>query len=138
MMILWVLAGSVAGISAMVAVNAWLGLSQPARLDSLDEAVKRLDEDAVGFEAGEAILAREGRGALVEERGTGRVGLLAPRGADFVIRYIAPGEVREVRTDEEARLTVRLADFTLAPVVLVMESGREARAWADRLNALRG
>ena len=36
MLILWVLLGSVAGISAMVAFNAWLGLYAPAQLADLD------------------------------------------------------------------------------------------------------
>ncbi|MAK63532.1 MAG: hypothetical protein CMF75_02130 [Maricaulis sp.] len=137
MLILWVLLGSVAGISAMVAVNAWLGLYTPAKLDSLDEAVARLDADAVGFDAGEGVLAPDGQSALVTDQSASRLALLVARGSDFVIRYLEPGQVRSVTADDTG-LTLTLNDFTFAPAHLGFETPDQARDWAGRLQALQG
>ncbi|WP_417486063.1 hypothetical protein [Maricaulis sp.] len=128
--------GSILGVSAMVFVNARLGISQTAKLSGLDEAIERLDADRVGFEAGEGVLALDGEGALVAERSGLCLGLLVARGSDFVIRYLAPGSVRDAVVEAETTLRLRLHDFVFAPARLRFDSAETAATWADRLNAL--
>ncbi|WP_203292468.1 hypothetical protein [Maricaulis parjimensis] len=137
MLILWVLLGSVVGISAMVAVNAWLGLYTPAKLDSLDDAIARLDTDSVGFEAGEGEMAPDGRSALVSDATQPRLAMLVARGSDFVIRYLEPGIVKSVAT-EGSEIALKLNDFTFAPARLAFETPEQARKWAGRLETLQG
>lgn len=136
MVFVWVIVGSVIGISAMVALNIILRLGEPARLTGLDEAIERLDIDMIGFRAGEGVVASDGSAALVEEAGGQKIGLLAARGDEFVIRYIEPGLVRAARLGEDAKLTIRLKDFTFRPVTIDFADASEARSWADRLNAM--
>ncbi len=136
MLIVWVLLGSVAGISAMVAVNAWLGLYAPAQLESLDDAIARLDADSVGFNAGEGVMAPDGKSALVTDAAGSRLALLVARGSDFVIRYLEPGQVLSVTADDTGVL-LKLHDFTFAPARLSFETAEQARQWADRLEALK-
>lgn len=137
-MVGFLLLGSVIGIAAMVALNLWLGLSQPARLRNIAEAIARLDTDAVGFDAGESVLAEDGSAALVESADGTMIGLLAARGDTFVIRYLTPGLVRATRMGEGGNLTIKLADFTFAPVEFRFGASPQIRHWADKLNALQG
>ena len=139
MLIVWVLVGSVGGIAAMVALNAWLGLYEPARLSDVGEAIARLDTDSVGYEAGEGgEVAPDGRSALIPSRDGSTIGLLVARGSDFVIRYLGSGSVRSAEADAEGGVLLRLNDFAFAPVRLGFGSAEAARTWADRLNALKG
>ena len=138
MMLALLLVGSIAGVAALVALNHWLGLSEPARLRDIDEAVERLDADAVGFAAGEAVLAEDGSAALIESADGSSIGLLAARGDQFVIRYLKPGLVQAARIGEGGRLTIKLADFTFAPVDFPFGASPRIRHWADKLNALQG
>ena len=138
-MLLIVLIGSILGISAMVLVNVWLGLSEPARLRDLDDAVARLDTDSVGYEAGEGgVVTPDGLSALVPARDGTRIGLLVARGSDFVIRYLGPGSIRSAEAGADGTLILRLNDFAFAPARLNFGSQDAARSWADRLNALKG
>lgn len=138
-MLFIVLAGSVAGITAMVVVNMWLGLSEPARLRDLEDAVARLDTDSVGYEAGEGgLVTPDGLGALIPSRDGRTIGLLVARGSDFVIRYLGPGSVRTADAGADGLLLLRLNDFAFAPARLNFGSADEAQSWAGRLNALKG
>lgn len=136
MLFVWVMLGSFVGISAMVALNVFLRLGEPARLASLDEAVERLDTDAIGFRAGAGVLSEDGSAALVEENGGKRIGLVTAKGDEFLIRYIEPGLVRGARLGEDAKLTIRLNDFTFPPYTMGFADAGEARMWADKLNAM--
>lgn len=138
MLLVWVLAGSVVFIAAMVMLNAWLGLSEPAHLASLDDAVRRLDDDSIGFAAGEGVVAPDGRSALVEAGEGGRIGLIIARGSDFVIRYLDPGAVRRVAVSDAGGIVVALNDFAFAPARLDLGSAETARHWAGKLQALQG
>ena len=138
-MLFIVLAGSVVGITAMVLLNMWLGLSEPARLRDLDDAVARLDTDSVGYEAGEGgLVTPDGLSALIPSRDGRTLGLLVARGSDFVIRYLGPGSVRAAEADADGSLQLRLNDFTFAPARLNFSSADQAQFWAERLNALKG
>lgn len=130
------LAGSILGIAAMVFINSRLSIWTPARLEDLDDARQRLDTDAVGFDAGQGVMDREGRGALVEHADNSQIGLLTARGDTIVIRYLTPGSVRAAKLDGEGGMRISLEDFTFAPVRLDLEDTDTARFWADKLNAM--
>lgn len=139
MLLLVVLIGSVVGIGLMVLLNQRLGLHKPAQILTIEDAVAQLDTDQVGFTPGDAaVLADDRRSALIEEANTGRIGLLAARGDDVVIRYLDQGSVRSARMGEGRDVTLRLRDFTFAPLTIQINNTRDARHWADRLNALQG
>lgn len=130
------LAGSILGIAAMVFINSRLSIWKPARIEDLDDASARLDTDAVGFEAGQGVVDRDGKGALVEHADHSQIGLLTARGDTIVIRYLTPGSVRAAKLDGEGGMRIALDDFTFAPVTLNLEDTQTARFWADKLNAM--
>jgi hypothetical protein len=136
MTLLWILLGSVAGVSAMIGLNIYLKIWTPTRLTSLADAHNRLDADAIGFDPGPGVLAPDGSAALVEEAGGQRFGLLAARGDSIVIRYLTPGMVEAARLDEDGEMSVRLRDFSFTPVRIPFEDRETARVWADKLNKL--
>ena len=112
MLELLIFLGSLLGIAAMVLVNRQLGLFEAAKISSLDDATRRLDTDQIGFMAGPGILADDNRTALVEEKGSGRIGLLVVAGSDVVIRYLDPGSVRAAKMGEGRDIHLELNDFT--------------------------
>ncbi|ABI65924.1 MULTISPECIES: hypothetical protein [Maricaulis] len=136
MSLIYLLAGSVLGVSVMVLINAWLGISRPARLVDLDDAARRLDADRVGFDAGEGVLAVDGAAALIAERSGDCLGLLVARGSDLVIRYLVPGSVRDAVVEEGSAVRLRLNDFVFAPARLRFSTADEASLWAGRLSDL--
>ena len=136
MLDLFVFLGSILGISAMIALVVFTKLWVPARIQSVQDAVERLDQDASGFAAGQGALSADGQVALIEEKGGTSVGLVAARGDNYVIRYLKPGSIDAARMSEDACLDIRLNDYTFAPVRMVFDEAEPARFWADKLNAL--
>ena len=135
MSLIYLLVGSVLGVSAMVLINAWLGISRSACLTDLEDAARRLDADRVGFDAGDGVLAVDGEGALIAERSGDCLGLLIARGSDFVIRYLVPGSVRDAVIEDGTSVRLRLNDFVFVPAKLRFETADEAMIWANRLSA---
>ena len=138
MLELLIFLGSLLGIAAMVLLNRQLGLFDAASITSLDDAARRLDTDQIGFMAGQGILADDNKAALVEEKGSGRIGLLVAAGSDIVIRYLDPGSVRAAKMGEGRDIHLELNDFTFAPVEFAISDTSTARHWADRLNSMQG
>lgn len=138
MLELLIFLGSLLGIAAMVLLNRQLGLFDAASITSLDDAARRLDTDQIGFMAGQGILADDNKAALLEEKGSGRIGLLVAAGSDIVIRYLDPGSVRAAKMGEGRDIHLELNDFTFAPVELAISDTSTARHWADRLNSKQG
>jgi hypothetical protein len=138
MLELYILIGSLIGVSSMVAMAYFMKTWTPARLESLDDARHRLNIDAVGFDAGRAVLSIDGKVALVEEQGGERIGLLAARGDGVVIRYLKSGMIKGARMGEDASLLIGLRDFTFAPVTMKFDDNESSRLWADKLNAMQG
>lgn len=138
MLELLIFLGSLLGIAAMVLLNRQLGLSDAAEIGSLDDAARRLDTDQIGFLAGQGLLADDKRAALVEEKGSGRIGLLIASGSDVVIRYLDPGAVKAAKMGEGRDIHLALNDFTFAPIDISISDTATARQWADRLNSMQG
>jgi len=135
MALVWFFLGSILGVAAMVAMNAFLKISKKSQILSLDDASQLLDIDSIGFESGSGVLSSDHRAALVEETGSERIALLAARGDGVVIRYLVPGLVKAARMDGDD-LGIKLNDFTFAPVTMKFDTHQTARAWADKLNKL--
>ncbi|MBO6847365.1 MAG: hypothetical protein QUV02_01465 [Maricaulis sp.] len=138
MLELLIFLGSLLGIAAMVLLNRQLGLSEVAEITSLDDAARRLDTDQIGFQAGQGLLSDDKRAALVEEKGSGRIGLLIASGSDVVIRYLDPGVVKAAKMGEGRDIHLALNDFTFAPIDIAISDTAMARHWADRLNTMQG
>lgn len=127
---------SVVGVSAMVGACHFFKLSRPSSITSLDEARRLIDQDAVGFDSGEAVLSNDGSSALIEQASGESIGLLAALGDGIVIRYLTPGTVKATRMGDNADLTVQLRDFTFRPVSIKFDDNTTARSWADKLNKM--
>ncbi|MCW5725509.1 MAG: hypothetical protein KIS81_11220 [Maricaulaceae bacterium] len=136
MLLVYVLAGSALAISALVALNHFLGGWKPARIESLDQAVARLDADFTGFTASGGVVCADGAGALVEEAGTGHLALVLTRGEDWITRRIGPAELQSAEAGGDGVLIIRLCDFTLPKARLAFSEAEEAQRWAERLNAM--
>lgn len=120
---IWV---SLAGIAFIVLLARLLGFADVPWLHRSDEAARLAAEALPGFEPVEAVLAEDGRGALVAAD-DGRVALLRPLGDRWVVRAL-DGARAEAR---DGRLRITLAEPMFAPVDLPL--GRAAAAWAARL-----
>ena len=132
MLELAVFVGSILGIALLVALNAWLGLSRPAVIDSLDRVVEQVDIDSVGFEAGRGVVADDGRAALLEDCAADRIALVLARADRFVIRYLGPGALRSVDASDGA-LHIGLRDFSLPAVAIRIQDEAAAQDWRARL-----
>jgi len=126
-----VLLVSALSITGLVLLNARLGGWSPARIDSAEAAGAELEGDVIGFEAGRGAVSADGLGALVEERGGSRLGLVLARGDRLVTRALNPGEILAVTREGES-VTLHLADFTLPRAVLIFGDETIAGDWADR------
>jgi len=130
---LLIIAASFAAILALFGINIWLTGLKPGLMDSVDAAAVRLENDLAGFEAGEGVVSTDGLAALVADKASNRVGLAVVRGVDVVTRLLAPADIRVVDVDGSGNLSLRLSDFTLGRVSLMLESEEEAREWARRI-----
>lgn len=128
--------GSLAAILALFGINIWLTGLKPRLLESVNAAAERLESDIVGFEAGEGVVSADGCAALVEDRSSGRIGLAVVRGADAVTRVLSAPEIRAVDVDGSGNLSLRLSDFTLGRVSLMLSGEEEARDWARRIGEI--
>lgn len=117
---------SLVGIAFIVLLARLLGFADRPFLHRPDEAARLVADALPGFAPVEAVLAEDGRGALVAS-GDGRVALLRPLGDRWVVRALE-GARAEAR---DGRLRIALAEPMFAPVDLPL--GSSAPAWAARL-----
>lgn len=123
----WQFAGSLAAVAFLVLLAWRLGFTGIPRLE--DEAHARtlaLDVPG-GFEAVAVTLDRSGHAALLRDA-AGRIVLVAPAGAHFIARLLAPGTAV---TREGERLTV-----SAQRVSATLDLGRVADDWAEAITAL--
>ena len=101
---------------AMVAIAMrLLGLSKSASISAISDAIRLLQTDYPQAVVEEAILASDGRAAILKlEDGT--TGLVEAMGDRFVTRILSVDDVQAVQRVDDCSLMLRLADFTL-PVV---------------------
>ena len=79
--------GSLAAITALVALTYLLGFRSPARLESAEEARELLRLAPGGFEPVELALDAGGAAAIARDV-DGRLAVLVPHGNQFVARYL--------------------------------------------------
>lgn len=88
--------GSLAAISALVALTYLLGFRGTARLESEDEARELLRLAPGGFEPCEIGLDAAGAAAIARDA-KGKLAVLVPHGNQFVVRRLDPAPVIEAR-----------------------------------------
>lgn len=117
---------SLFGIITLVLLARALGFSRaPALADA--GAAQQIAGDAIpGFRAHDAVLARDGRAALVADS-DGRVALVRGHGDRWVVRIVNGADVAVAAG--ALRLTLPETMFPAA----VLDLGPAAPVWADRL-----
>ena len=124
------LAGALMGVGLLVGLNLLL-MGRTAPRVSLEAAAALLASEIPGFRPARAVLARDGKAALVEDE-TETVFLVAAAGDKLVSRKLSPGSIRTL-TCAGHTLTIRLHDFTFPQAGLVFEDETQARDWEARL-----
>ena len=104
----------------------------PSTVDSLETAAAQLRQDLLGFEADDGVLARDNRAALIQEKTTGRFGLVVAQGDILVSRLLTSGDIVGV-TENENALDLRFRDFTFPNTHFEFENSDVAAQWRARL-----
>jgi hypothetical protein len=125
--LLIVLAASALAVGGLIVLNRFIGGWQDVEFTDPALPAQRMEEDVTGFEAGEAVLARDRKAALVMEKDEARLGLVIARGDRCVTRAIRPGEIARLDADG-ARFHIHFNDFTLPRVTLDLEDS-DAQGW---------
>jgi len=125
------LAGSLAGVLALVGLNVLLLGRAHMRL-SPETAVARLKQDMPGFAPGAAAVSADGQAALIENARDGAPWLVEVKGDGLVTRNLKRDGLRGTARDG-ARLALALADFTLPRVRLELADAAAAQAWQAKL-----
>ncbi len=115
------LALALLAVMALVALTHWLGFTGAGRLAGPDEAASLAQSLPGGFTPSRITLAREGAGALLRDR-QGRVAVIAPVGAHFLVRSQGPSW--QVKRTTDVHLDLRGADFAA-----ILDLGPETDHW---------
>ncbi len=114
------------GVALLIWLTRALGFARAARLADAAQA-RRLAADALpGFHPADAVLSRDGAGALIADH-DGRVALVRPLGDRFVVRLLCGGEAARAGPV----LRVRPAEALFPETAL--DLGDDALVWARRL-----
>lgn len=127
------LLGSLAGVGLLVGLNVLLMGRAQRRVDR-DGAIALLAQEQPGFRVRQAIAARDGAAALIEDE-AGAVYLVAGAGADLVSRKLAPSGLKALARDG-ATLHLSLCDLTFPRARLRLNDNAAASDWQDRLAPL--
>jgi hypothetical protein len=128
------LAGSLAGVAALVGFCVLLFGRETARIDA-KAAEDVLRADIPGFRAGAVALAADAQAALVEDAHDGAAYLVIARGRGLVTRKLSRGFLRNAKRDGAA-LNLRLYDFTFPKARLVFAQEAAALEWESRFARL--
>lgn len=131
-----IIGASLVAILALFGFNVWLMGWTKGVIASLDEAGERLAQDNIGFEPGAGALSADSRTALISDKTSQKIGLVAVHGAGVATRLLGPGEVRDAEVGDDHVLLVKLSDFTLPKLSITMDSREAALEWAERLKGL--
>jgi hypothetical protein len=112
--------GSLAAVSALVALTYILGFRSAARLESEHEARELFRLAAGGFEPVEIALDADHAGAIARNA-EGRLAVLVPHGNQFVVRCLDPATAIEARDGQ-------LLIAGLPNVMITL--GERSRGWA--------
>lgn len=123
---------SAIAIAALIGLNAWMGGWTPSRVESLEEAAARLKQDLLAFEPADGVIAKDRRAAIILEKNTDRIGLVAAQGDILVTRLIAPADIARARVEDNV-LSLRFHDFTFPDTRFVFDDPNLAAEWQARL-----
>lgn len=129
--ILIVLGVSALAIGALIVLNRLIGGWQDICFEDSALPSQRLQEDVVGFRAGEGVVSADGLAALVMEQGEARLGLVLARANRCVTRVLRPGEIARLDADG-TRFHVHFNDFTLPRVTIDLDDSA-AQGWGERM-----
>lgn len=145
-------------VFALVGLNWWLGRTGRLGRDS-GTASARLEADLIDFAETEGEAANDGKayiavgarapgstvpakghavppeGHATPAEGGADLAIAVARGDSWVTRRLGPGALRAV-TRNDARLRLRIGDFTLPSVDLHFSDTARARYWEARLREL--
>jgi formate-dependent phosphoribosylglycinamide formyltransferase (GAR transformylase) len=127
------LAGSLAGVAALVGLCAWLFGISPRRLDT-DGVVALIRAERPDFRIGRIVVAADGLAALVEGAGGKAPLIVVARGDGLVARTLDRPFLRRA-VPAENTLNLRFSDFTFPSARIAFADPAEARDWAARLAA---
>ena len=117
---------SIFGILTIVLLARALGFAKQAQLADAGEAARIAADALHDFSPAEAVVADDGRGALVAGR-DGRVALVKGFGDRWVVRIANGAETRL----EGGKLRLKLPEAMFPPAELSL--GAAAAQWAQRL-----
>lgn len=123
----------VAGVSLVVAVVAFSGVSHAVRLDSLAQARNLLESEFPQAKLGEGLLAGDGRAAFFRS-GNDRIAVAAAFGDRFVLRLYESSAIRDFDVSEDGAAKIRFNDFTFPALRLRFASKADAdnlAVWRD-------
>lgn len=129
------LAVPAAGTILIIAAIWRLAGRHDARIADAAHARARLGEDWPRFRAGEVLVARNGRLALILEAGGARVALVEAFGDRLPTRIFAQGEILCAEAKGE-RLLFAADDATGGRWEMPLPDGADGALWAGRLAAL--
>ena len=111
-------------LAMLVLLAARLGFRGVPQLADVQEAGRIAASLPSGFTPSDVLLDRKRRGALLAD-GHGRVVLVAPFGAHFIARELAPQTVVEARDGQ--------LDITIDGLHARLDLGTAAQAWQNRI-----
>lgn len=116
--------GAGLAVALLVLLAARLGFRGVPQLADVQEAGRIAASLPGGFTPSDVLLDRKRRGALLAD-GHGRVALVAPFGAHFIARELAPQTVVEARDGQ--------LDITIDGLHARLDLGTAAQAWQNRI-----
>jgi hypothetical protein len=127
------LAGSLAGVAALVALSAWLFGVKLKAIDP-DAVETLLKAERPGFRLGRVSIAVDGRSALVEDGHDGAIFIVVRQGDGLAPRRLDRPFLRRASQAGSA-LSLRFSDFTFPSARIDFADPAQARDWAARLAA---
>ena len=104
------LALALVAVLALIGLSRVLGFNRSGALGGADHATALVQNLPGGFAPHDILFAQDSRGALLRDI-RGRVALVAPMGAHFLVREAEPGW--QVLQGNAGRLIIRGSDFTV-------------------------
>lgn len=123
----------VAGVSLVVAVVAYSGVSHPVTIDGEEHARALLTGEFPEARLGEGLLSGDRKAAFFR-CGNDRVAIAVAFGDRYVLRLFERSAIRRFRAGDDGGVKIRFDDFTFPALRLRFASAADARnlaAWLD-------
>jgi hypothetical protein len=123
----------------LLALMAWLLRPDGVRLDGGDEAAalfaRLRPAQRPRAQATPAMLAADGRAALVVLEDDALLGFIERRGRRWNARVLAPGDLAALREEAGGVLRLEFTDFGWPAARVALADGAERERWMHRLRA---